>query len=104
MFFIGYPRSRHSLLGSLLDAHPHMVIADETNAFGKWSSNTKKWMKDSIYVYYDTIFNASQRAVRRGRRSSVFKESVANISSKYRYYVPSQWQSTFDQYIEVSQM
>ena len=104
LFFIGYPRSRHSLLGSLLDAHPHMVIADETNAFGKWRSNPDKWMNDSIYAYFDVIFNASQRAVRRGRRSEVSKESVANVSSKYRYYVPNQWQSTFDQYIEVSQM
>ena len=81
-----------------------MAIADETNAFRKWSSNPKKWMNDSIYVYYDTIFDATQRAVRRGRRSNVFKESVANVSSKYRYYVPNQWQGTFDQYIEVSQM
>ena len=104
LFFIGYPRSRHSLLGSLLDAHPHMVIADETNAFGKWSSNPNKWMNHSIYAYYDTIFNASQRAIKRGRRSGVFKESVVNTTSKYRYYVPNQWQSTFDQYIEVSRM
>jgi hypothetical protein len=27
--FIGYPRSGHSLVGSLLDAHPNMVIAHE---------------------------------------------------------------------------
>ncbi|XP_020617575.1 uncharacterized protein LOC110055526 isoform X2 [Orbicella faveolata] len=101
LFFIGYPRSRHSLLGSLLDAHPHMVIADETNAFGKWSSNPNKWMNHSVYAYYDTIFNASQRAIKRGRRSGVFKESVVNTTSKYRYYVPNQWQSTFDQYIEI---
>ena len=104
LFFIGYPRSRHSLLGSLLDAHPHMVIADESNAFRKWSSNPNKWINNSIYAYYDTIFNASMRAVKRGRRSKVFKGSVENVTSKYRYYVPNQWQSTFDQYIEVSQM
>lgn len=27
-----------------------------------------------------------------------------NVTSKYRYYVPNQWQSRFDQYIEVSRM
>lgn len=30
--FIGYPRSGHSLVGSLLDAHPDAVIAHELNA------------------------------------------------------------------------
>jgi len=104
LFFIGYPRSRHSLLGSLLDAHPHMVIADESNAFGKWSLNPNKWMSNSIYAYYDTIVHASVQAIKRGRRSKVFKESVANATSRYRYYVPNQWQGTFDRGIEVSRM
>lgn len=30
--FIGYPRSGHSLVGALLDAHPQIVIAHELNA------------------------------------------------------------------------
>jgi hypothetical protein len=30
--FIGYPRSGHSLVGSLLDAHPRLVIAHEADA------------------------------------------------------------------------
>ena len=30
--FIGYPRSGHSLVGSLLDAHPYMLIAHELDA------------------------------------------------------------------------
>ena len=34
--FIGYPRSGHSLLGSLLDAHPEMVIAHELDVLRSW--------------------------------------------------------------------
>ena len=30
--FIGYPRSGHSLVGSLLDAHPHITLAHELHA------------------------------------------------------------------------
>ncbi|MEO0469611.1 MAG: sulfotransferase [Bacteroidota bacterium] len=30
--FLGYPRSGHSMVGSLMDAHPEMVIAHELNA------------------------------------------------------------------------
>ena len=31
VFFLGHARSGHSIVGSLLDAHPHMVIAHEAN-------------------------------------------------------------------------
>jgi len=101
LFFIGYSRSRHTLLGSLLDAHPHMVIADETSAFGRWSSNPHKWINSSINKYYNTLFASSKRVVSKGRRSQVFKGSVSKATSKFRYYVPNQWQGTFEQYIEV---
>jgi hypothetical protein len=30
--FVGHPRSGHTLIGALLDAHPHIVIAHELNA------------------------------------------------------------------------
>jgi hypothetical protein len=33
-FFIGYPRSGHSLVGSLLNAHPEIVISHELDAVG----------------------------------------------------------------------
>ena len=29
--FVGHPRSRHSLVGTLIDAHPDAVIAPELN-------------------------------------------------------------------------
>ncbi|XP_078342205.1 uncharacterized protein LOC144628030 isoform X1 [Oculina patagonica] len=101
LFFIGYPRSRHSLLGSLLDAHPHMVISDETFAFMRWRGNLKKRKNGTIYQFYDSMFGASQRAVSQGRRSRVFEGSVVNKTSSYGYYVPNQWQGTYDQYVEV---
>ncbi|XP_078344361.1 uncharacterized protein LOC144629975 [Oculina patagonica] len=101
LFFIGYSRSRHSLLGSLLDAHPHMVISDETMAFGRWKSNPEKWISSSIYAYYDTMFKASERAVDHGRRSKRYEGSVANATSGFKYYVPNQWQGNYDQYIQV---
>ena len=102
VFFIGYSRSCNSLLGSLLDAHPHMVVSDETMAFGRWRSNPDKWISSSIYTYYDTMLRASQRAIVQGRRSTTFEGSVANATSRFKYHVPNQWQGNYDQYIEVS--
>ena len=79
-----------------------MVIADETKAFSRVCLNPDKLMKNSINAYYDTMLKASQRAVNRGRRSRVFKGSVANATFNFRYHVPNQWQGSFDQYIEVN--
>ena len=33
LFFVGYARSRHTLLASLLDGHPHMIVGNERNLF-----------------------------------------------------------------------
>jgi hypothetical protein len=33
LLFVGYPRSGHSLIGSLLNAHPEMVVAHELGVF-----------------------------------------------------------------------
>ena len=35
LFFVGYPRSGHSIIGSILDAHPNVVVAHEYNLFEK---------------------------------------------------------------------
>ena len=102
VFFIGYARSRHSLLGSFLDAHPHMVVSDETKAFYRWRSNTDQWIQGSIGAYYDTLVRASERDVTKGRRTHVLNGPVVN-SSLFSYYVPNQWQGRFDGYIEVRQ-
>ena len=101
LFFIGYPRSRHSLLGSLLDAHPHIVVSDETMAFPRWRRNPKQWMNGSIYSFYDTLFRASKQSTMTGRRSRVFEGSVVNKDSNYGYSVPNQWQGNYDRYIQV---
>ena len=36
VFFIGYGRSGHSIIGSIMDAHPHVVIAHEFFLFSKF--------------------------------------------------------------------
>ena len=35
LFFIGMERSGHSIVGTMLDSHPHIVIANELGVFGK---------------------------------------------------------------------
>jgi len=76
--FIGYPRSGHSLVGSLLDAHPDIVIAHEVNAL-KLVVDGGLGKRDLI----STLLESSEAEAMRpmGRRAS-----------GYSYAVPGQWQ------------
>jgi hypothetical protein len=73
--FIGYPRSGHTLIGSLLDAHPNAIVADELNVL--------RYIEDGFsnrQLFYLLLRN-SRRAAAAGR-----------TRSGYCYDVPGQWQ------------
>lgn len=78
--FIGYPRSGHSIVGSLLDAHENIIIAHELNAL-KFIEAGCTWEELSWLLLY----NSSQFA-RYGRHWG-----------NYDYEVPGQWQGRFSQ-------
>jgi hypothetical protein len=76
--FIGYPRSGHSLVGSLLDAHPDMVIAHELDVLGFVQSGFRRGQ------IYALILNNSREIAAKGR-----------VQTGYSYHVPNQWQGRF---------
>lgn len=78
-FFIGYPRSGHSLIGSLLDAHEHMCIAHELNLFGLLSNTTL-----STKEIFQLIL----------KNSKLFA-AIKNVWGVYRYHVKGQHQGSF---------
>jgi hypothetical protein len=73
--FIGYPRSGHSVVGSLLDAHPDMIVAHELNALKFIEAGCTRaelfWL----------LTENSRRFAEHGRQWG-----------DYRYEVPGQWQ------------
>jgi hypothetical protein len=73
--FVGYPRSGHSLSGSLLDAHPDMVIAHELDALRLVAARVDRDRLFSLVLANDRAFT------QRGRRWE-----------GYAYEVPGQWQ------------
>jgi hypothetical protein len=78
--FVGYPRSGHSLIGSLIDAHPDAIIAHELDSlryvnFG-FSRNQLFWL----------LLDQSRTCAQRGRKWS-----------GYSYVVPGQHQGRFRQ-------
>lgn len=76
--FASYGRSGHSLVGSLLDAHPDVVIAHEANALRLVSEGMER---DELFR---TLLENSRRSFERGRKQS-----------GYSYVVDGQWQGRY---------
>lgn len=76
--FLGYPRSGHSIVGSLLDAHPNMVIAHELDALKYIQAGFNKEQ-----IFYLLLVN-SQRFTKAGRNWN-----------GYQYVVPNQWHGRY---------
>jgi len=74
--FVGYPRSGHSLVGSLIDAHPDAVVAHELDVLRLVQAGFRRSQVLSLIVR-----NAQRYG---GRREHV-----------YNYTVPGQWQGRF---------
>ena len=83
--FVGYPRSGHSLVGSLLDAHPDVVLAHELDALAYVGAGFRR---DQIYwliLKRDQEFTQTGRIhITRGVNRRVFD-----------YTVPGQWQGRY---------
>ena len=101
VFFIGYPRSGHSIVGSFMDAHPHMVIAHEFKLFKKLRNLNEVQEIDQIellqskHYLFDSLYNSSIGAVTSGWRSK--DKNVKN----YTLSVDSPWLGKYDRYISV---
>jgi hypothetical protein len=61
--FVGYGRSGHSAIGSLIDAHPHAVISHELHAVKRYVDGATR---DALFT---EIFALAQRQARDGRDS-----------------------------------
>lgn len=78
--FIGYPRSGHSVVGSLLDAHENVIVAHELNALKFVEAGCGR------SELYWLLLENSRRFAQHGRQWG-----------NYRYEVPGQWQGRFSE-------
>jgi hypothetical protein len=60
-FFIGYPRSGHTLVGSLLNAHPEMVISHELDALGHVRLHFHRNQLYALLIEWDQVFGLMGR-------------------------------------------
>ena len=49
LFFLGHSRSGHSIVGSLIDSHPNMVVASEVDVFTRLSDGSLAPIKSEIF-------------------------------------------------------
>lgn len=78
--FIGYPRSGHSLVGSLIDAHHNAVIARELNIISRMTIGSF-----GRAASFGLILERAREAEAQGQEARY-----------YNYRVPDQWQGRYD--------
>lgn len=77
--FVGYPRSGHSMVGSLLNAHPDVVISHELDVLRYVDLRFRREQLYHLILEKDRAFAAAGRAVKRG----------------FDYNVPEEWQGRY---------
>ncbi len=77
-FFVGYARSGHSLIGSLLNAHREMVVSNELNALRFVQHGLRRNQLFALILARDAMFG-----------------DMGRLWTGYDYSVPNQFQGRF---------
>lgn len=87
VFFVGYPRSGHSIIGSMMDAHPDMIIAHEFMLFERWPKQAAQLMNRAFL--FNALYKDSYDDVTTGWRSSKQDKKGYTLEMK------ASWQGQF---------
>ena len=90
VFFMGYSRSGSSIMSSLMDAHPHMVVAYQYKVISEWNQD----LNNRVYLYSE-LYEKSQKDATTGWRSE------QNMAKNYTLHINTGWQGRYDEYISV---
>ena len=91
IFFVGHPCSGHSIVGSLIDSHPHMVVSHEYTLFKKLSTGVLAPTKPQIF---NTLWKES--------RAVAGKHAARSLNEKgYTLFVDGLYQGKYIDYIDV---
>ena len=92
VFFLGHPHSGHSIVASLMDSHPHVVISHEADVFSRISSGSLAPTKRKIF---NAIWKNARTTVIHGMRA------VSRDGKGYTLFVDGLYQGTYSDYIDV---
>ena len=80
VFFLGYAHSGHSIVGSLMDSHPQIVISHELNLFAKLSNGVIAPNKTAIF---DAIWKNTVETIINGIRAENAKGYNLTVGNSY---------------------
>eukprot|EP00800_Vazella_pourtalesii_P012820 TRINITY_DN3003_c1_g4_i3.p1 TRINITY_DN3003_c1_g4~~TRINITY_DN3003_c1_g4_i3.p1 ORF type:complete len:174 (-),score=29.89 TRINITY_DN3003_c1_g4_i3:580-1101(-) len=96
VLFIGYPRSGHSIVAALLDAHPHVVLSHELHVMQTWRTSRIEKKKYSKYDMFKEILKNTKKTLHgHGFRS------MNRTNKYYTLDVPGLYQGQYEKYIQV---
>ena len=101
VMFIGYPRSIHSLVGSILDAHPEVIIPHQYDVIKNWQKYRSLRALSTTLPKYQLFLDLHQLSTKQamfGGRSSAW---VTGNSRSYGYNAPGLWQGGYEKTIKV---
>ena len=92
VFFVGVARSGHSIVGAILDSHPHIVISNELNVF-RSMLNLPDITKSMLY---NKIWNTSYK-----KAVKTDKLGIHSTDKGYSLAIDGLYQGMYDSYIDV---
>ena len=87
IIFIGWSRSCHSIVGSMVDAHPNAIIAHEYIIFRRLMQ--EKTLLNNRYTFFNDLYTNTYKSVTSGWRSS------RDNSKGYNLNIKGSWQGHF---------
>ena len=90
VFFIGYAKSGHSVISSILDAHPKVIIAHEYFLFREWLAHSK--LHQNKAWLYNTLYSSS-------RNNSIHGGQIGVVKRGYTLNIPNSWQGQYQDQI-----
>ena len=90
IFFLGHARSGHSIVGSILDAHPHVILAHEAKLFqtlsADLSSEAPQYNNKSMIfnTLWRNSFYSSTSGLRTNEHSAMRKGYTLSIEGLYQ--------------------
>ena len=99
VFFLGHARSGHSIVGSILDAHPHVILAHEAKLFVVLSADLSS--KKPQYNNKSMILNALWSNSFHSSTSGLRTEKTKALKKGYSLSIDGLYQGTFVPPIQV---
>lgn len=99
--FIGYPRSSHSLVGSILDAHPEIIIPHEYHIVEQWNIYRDVALRNSGMQKFLLFYNLHSLSTWQASFGSRATKPAFLDDGIYSYHVPGAWQGSFNGKLKV---